>query len=106
MMRCRNKEDGKQSLTGVVVETTQKEIENNQLESREGVTLTVNILTSAPPVLARFALKKGPTWTAAASARTWAQCIMRRLWGCLPGETGKQLDLPTACGRKKRIMTG
>ena len=87
-------EDGKQSLTGVDCRTKQKEIENNQLESREGVTLNVNILAAAPPVLARFVLKKGLHWTAAASARTWAQCIMRRLWGCLPGRQENSWDLP------------
>lgn len=86
-------EDGKQSLTGVDCRTTQKEIENNQLESREGVTLNVNILTSAPPVLARFALKRAYL-DCCGQCKDVGAVHYVALMGLLAGETGKQLDLP------------
>ena len=86
-------EDGKQSLTGVDCRTTQKEIENNQLESREGVTLNVNILTSAPPVLARFALKRAYL-DCCGQCKDVGAVHYAALMGLLTGETGKQLDLP------------
>lgn len=86
-------EDGKQSLTGVDCRTKQKEIENNQLESREGVTLNVNILTSAPPVLARFALKRAYL-DCCGQCKDVGAVHYVALMGLLAGETGKQLDLP------------
>ena len=86
-------EDGKQSLTGVDCRTTQKEIENNQLESREGVTLNVNILAAAPPVLARFALKRAYL-DCCGQCKDVGAVHYAALMGLLAGETGKQLDLP------------
>lgn len=86
-------EDGKQSLTGVDCRTTQKEIENNQLESQEGVTLNVNILAAAPPVLARFVLKKAYT-DCCGQCKDVGAVHYVALMGLLAGETGKQLDLP------------
>ena len=86
-------EDGKQSLTGVDCRTKQKEIENNQLESQEGVTLNVNILAAAPPVLARFVLKKAYT-DCCGQCKDVGAVHYVALMGLLAGETGKQLDLP------------
>ena len=86
-------EDGKQSLTGVDCRTKQKEIENNQLESQEGVTLNVNILAAAPPVLARFVLKKAYT-DCCGQCKDVGAVHYAALMGLLAGETGKQLDLP------------
>ena len=86
-------EDGKQSLTGVDCRTKQKKIENNQLESQEGVTLNVNILTSAPPVLARFALKRAYL-DCCGQCKDVGAVHYVALMGLLAGETGKQLDLP------------
>ena len=86
-------EDGKQSLTGVDCRTKQKKIENNQLESQEGVTLNVNILTSAPPVLARFALKRAYL-DCCGQCKDVGAVHYAALMGLLTGETGKQPDLP------------
>ena len=86
-------EDGKQSLTGVDCRTKQKKIENNQLESQEGVTLNVNILAAAPPVLARFVLKKAYT-DCCGQCKDVGAVHYVALMGLLAGETGKQLDLP------------
>ena len=86
-------EDGKQSLTGVDCRTKQKEIENNQLESQEGVTLNVNILAAAPPVLARFALKRAYL-DCCGQCKDVGAVHYVALMGLLAGETGKQLDLP------------
>ena len=86
-------EDGKQSLTGVDCRTTQKKIENNQLESQEGVTLNVNILAAAPPVLARFVLKRAYL-DCCGQCKDVGAVHYAALMGLLTGETGKQLDLP------------
>lgn len=86
-------EDGKQSLTGVDCRTKQKKIENNQLESQEGVTLNVNILAAAPPVLARFALKRAYL-DCCGQCKDVGAVHYVALMGLLAGETGKQLDLP------------
>ena len=86
-------EDGKQSLTGVDCRTKQKKIENNQLESQEGVTLNVNILAAAPPVLARFVLKRAYL-DCCGQCKDVGAVHYAALMGLLAGETGKQLDLP------------
>ena len=86
-------EDGKQSLTGVDCRTKQKKIENNQLESQEGVTLNVNILAAAPPVLARFVLKRAYL-DCCGQCKDVGAVHYAALMGLLTGETGKQLDLP------------
>lgn len=86
-------EDGKQSLTGVDCRTTQKEIENNQLESPGRGYIKCEYPYIRPTGAGAFCPEKGlPGLLRPVQGR--GRSALCGAYGAACRETGKQLDLP------------